>query len=142
MILVSACLAGCQCRYDGRNNLIPVVKELVQKGEALAFCPEVLGGLSTPRDPCEIQEMDGKQYVISKTGKDETQCFLEGAKKTLALARLYNPSVIILKSKSPSCGLGKIYDGTFTNTLIKGNGLTAELLYKNGYQIKLSEIFL
>jgi len=136
MILVSACLAGCNCKYNGKNSVIPEIERLVEEGKAIIVCPEVLGGLPTPRDPCEIQEIDGRQVVMSKTGEDVTEAFVKGAQKTLELAKEINPSLIILKANSPSCGFGKIYDGTFTGTLKEGNGFTAELLQKNAYNIK------
>lgn len=136
MILVSACLAGCNCKYNGKNSVIPEIERLVEEGKAIIVCPEVLGGLPTPRDPCEIQEIDGRQVVVSKTGEDVTEAFVKGAQKTLELAKEINPSLVILKANSPSCGFGKIYDGTFTGTLKEGNGLTAELLQKNAYNIK------
>lgn len=137
MILVSACLAGCNCKYNGKNSAIPEIEQLVEEGKALMVCPEVLGGLPTPRDPCEIIEVDGKRVVMSKTGEDVTEAFIKGAQKTLELAKEINPTLIILKSKSPSCGYGQIYDGTFTGTLKEGNGLTTELLLKNEYNIKI-----
>ncbi len=81
MILVSACLAGCNCKYNGKNNAIPEIEQLVEEGKAVIICPEVLGGLSTPRQPCEIQEIDGKRVVLSNTGEDVTEAFIKGAKK-------------------------------------------------------------
>lgn len=136
MILVSACLAGCNCKYNGKNSAIPEIEELVEEGKAIVICPEVLGGLSTPRDPCEIQEIDGKRVVMSSAGEDVTEAFIRGAQKTLDLAKEINPTLIILKAKSPSCGFGQIYDGTFTGTLKEGNGFTAQLLHENAYNIK------
>ncbi|RBP59971.1 uncharacterized protein YbbK (DUF523 family) [Alkalibaculum bacchi] len=136
MILVSACLAGCNCKYNGKNNNVDQIQELVKANKAITVCPEVLGGLPTPRHPAEIQVKNGEIYVINKVGEDLTNEFLKGAEKTLEIARDLMPSKIILKSKSPSCGFGTIYDGTFTGTLKEGNGLTADLLYKNGFNIE------
>ena len=117
MILVSACLAGCNCRYNGKNNNIDYIQELVKENKAITVCPEVLGGLTTPRQPAEIQVINGELNVINKVGEDVTNEFLKGAEKTLEIARDLMPSKIILKSISPSCGFGYIYDGTFTGTL-------------------------
>ena len=131
MILVSACLAGIPCRYNGESKLNKDVKQLIKDGEALFVCPEQLGGLTTPRPPAEII----KGRVIDKDGRDVTKEFLKGAEITLELARTYKCKKAILKARSPSCGKGKIYDGTFTGTLIEGNGITAEILVKNGIKV-------
>lgn len=137
MILVSACLAGCNCRYNGKNNNVDYIEELVKSNKALTVCPEVLGGLPTPRHPAEIQVLNEKTYVVNKIGQDVTNEFLIGAQKTLEIAKDLMPSKIILKSKSPSCGFGLIYDGTFTGRLIEGKGLTAQLLHENGFKIEI-----
>ena len=136
MYLVSSCLAGVNCRYDGRNNENKVIAELVRQGQAVLVCPEQLGGLPTPRTSCEIvmDEMWNKK-VISKDEQDFTKEFIEGAEKTLAIAKIIGVKKAILKAKSPSCGCGLIYDGTFSGKLIKGNGLTVELLTKNGIEV-------
>ena len=131
MILVSACLAGIPCRYNGESKLNKDVKQLIKDGEALFVCPEQLGGLTTPRPPAEII----KGRVIDKDGSDVTKEFLKGAEITLEPARMYKCKKAILKARSPSCGKGKIYDGTFTGTLIEGNGITAEILVKNGIKV-------
>lgn len=133
--LVSACLAGCNCKYNGKDNTVDEIKEMVQKGEAITVCPEQLGGLPTPRNPSEIQVIDGNIRVVNNIGEDVTEQFIKGALKTLEIARKVNPSKIILKSKSPSCGVGLIYDGTFTGTLINGNGITAQLLIDEGFSV-------
>ncbi|WP_152735266.1 DUF523 domain-containing protein [Marinifilum sp. N1E240] len=132
MIIVSACLVGINCRYDGNDNLIPEIKELVLSGNAIALCPEELGGLPTPRVSCEIC----KGKVVSKLNDDVTAAFQVGAEKVLAIAKILDTKTAILKSNSPSCGYGMIYDGTFSGQKITGNGLTAELLASNGIQIK------
>lgn len=130
-ILVSACLLGENCKYNGGNNLNENIKVLSDNYEIIPICPEVFGGLSIPRKTSEIL----KDKVIHFDGTDVTDNFLKGAKKSLLIAKKENCSFAILKSKSPSCGFGKIYDGTFTNTIIDGNGVTADLLFKNGIVI-------
>jgi uncharacterized protein YbbK (DUF523 family) len=137
MKLVSACLAGYQCRYDGEDNTCRQVVDLVREGLAIPVCPEQLGGLKTPRNPSEIvndREEDIK--VMTKDGRDVTQNFLQGAFKTLRIAKLYNIHEAILKAKSPSCGCGQIYDGTFTGKLIEGDGVTTRILKKNGIKVQ------
>jgi len=137
MILVSACLAGINCRYDGLNNYNPRIAELVRNGEALLVCPEQLGGLSTPRSAAEI--CNGK--VINLSGKDVSDFFSRGAIETLQIAKLINCKTAILKQRSPSCGYGEIYDGTHSGKIIKGNGITAQLLLKNGIKLKTEDDF-
>ena len=131
MIIVSACLAGIKCNYLGDDSSHPEVVELVRKGLAIPVCPEQLGGLPTPRIPAEIQ---GRK-VMNKNGEDVTLNFQKGAEETLRIAKLVNCKKAILKANSPSCGLGKIYDGSFSGKLIPGNGITTELLMKNGIEI-------
>ncbi|WP_321282228.1 DUF523 domain-containing protein [Marinifilum fragile] len=136
MIIVSSCLAGIKCRYDGNDNLVPEIKELVLSGKAIALCPEELGGLSTPRTPCEIVKEDNQLKVMTKDRVDCTSQFLLGAEKVAEIAKILECKQAILKANSPSCGCGMIYDGSFTGNKIKGNGLTAEQLLKQGVQIK------
>lgn len=136
MYLVSSCLAGINCRYNGGNSEHKTIVELVNQGKAIPVCPEQLAGLSTPRSSCEIVVYEnGDIKVISEDGQDFTKQFIEGAKKTLAIAKAIGIKKAILKSKSPSCGCGLIYDGTFSGNLIKGNGLAAELLIKNNIEV-------
>ena len=130
-ILVSACLMGVNCKYNGGNNYDPKVAEFLKDYEIVLICPEVMGGLPTPRVPSEIK--DGR--VVNKDGEDVTDFFVTGAEETLFLAKKYNIKKALLKTKSPSCGNGKIYDGTFTDTLTKGDGITAKLLKENGIEI-------
>ena len=130
-ILVSACLMGVNCKYNGGNNYDPKVAEFLKDYEIVLICPEVMGGLPTPRVPSEIK--DGR--VVNKDGKDVTDFFVTGAEETLFLAKKYNIKKALLKTKSPSCGNGKIYDGTFKDTLTKGDGITAKLLKENGIEI-------
>ena len=129
--LVSACLLGINCRWDGKNRLNRKCLKLLKKGEAIPVCPEQLGGLPTPREP---SEQKGNK-VISKSGKDVTENFKRGAKEVLKLAKSLNIKEAILKSKSPSCGCGTIYDGSFSGRLISGDGITAALLKKNGIKV-------
>ncbi|MEG0005408.1 MAG: DUF523 domain-containing protein, partial [Clostridium sp.] len=135
MIIVSSCLAGINCRYSGDSCPSQMVIDLVNSGKAIPLCPEVLGGLNTPRIPCEIIKNKDIVKVINKNGEDKTLEFKLGAEKTLEIAKILGAKKAILKAKSPSCGCGLIYDGTFSGNLIKGKGLTAELLLKNGIEI-------
>ena len=136
-VLVSACLAGIYCSYNGSYNTTESVVEMVRRGEAVPFCPEVHGGLPTPRPPCE-KTADGR--VVDNTGADRTAEFLRGAEEGLKLARLLGCEEAVLKARSPSCGLGVIYDGTFTSTRVEGNGVFAELLEKNGIRVRSEEV--
>ena len=130
-IIVSACLAGVNCNYRGRNSENKAVAELVNEGRAIMVCPEQLGGLTTPRPPAEIK--DGR--VITKEGADVTKEFLAGANEVLNICKKYNCKKAILKSRSPSCGSGKICDGNFNGTLVDGHGITAALLKENGIEV-------
>lgn len=133
--LVSACLAGCPCRYDGTSYPVEEIILLAESGEALPFCPEGLGGLPTPRSKCEIREADGVKSVFTVDGSDCTGSFVKGAELSLELAVNYGIKEAILKSRSPSCGYGEIYDGTFSGRKKEGNGFTAELFIKHGITI-------
>jgi uncharacterized protein YbbK (DUF523 family) len=135
MIIVSACLAGVKCRYNGEAFPIPEVIEMVQKGEALALCPEVLGKLPTPRPAAERCE----EKVVTKTGKDITVEFTDGAQIALGIAKLIDAKAAILKARSPSCGCGLIYDGTFSRKLIAGDGIFATLLKNNNIKVITEE---
>ncbi|GAA0718354.1 DUF523 domain-containing protein [Clostridium malenominatum] len=147
MILISACLCGVNCKYSGGNNEHREILDLFKNEEVVLVCPEQLGGMETPRLPHEIVGGTGKDViehrakVLSKEGDDSTEKFLKGAYETLNIAKLYNAKVAILKAKSPSCGAGKIYDGTFSSNSINGNGVTAELLIKNGIKVYTEENF-
>ena len=125
MIGISSCLLGVNCKYDGHNNLKEEL--LYLKDESILLCPEVLGGLSCPRSPSEI--VNGK--VINKDSEDVTKQFMIGAKKALDICKKNNVDFVILKSNSPSCGCGQIYDGTFSKTLIEGDGIFTKLLKEN-----------
>ena len=126
-ILVSACLLGECCKYNGSHNKNDAVLALADRFELIPICPECFGGLPIPIVPSEIK--DGRVY--SKDGIDLTAKFLYGAEQSLYIAREKNCPAAVLKERSPSCGCGKIYDGSFTGRVIDGNGITAELLMKN-----------
>ena len=145
-ILVSSCLLGEDVKYDGGNNSIALnpkvsfsLKELFMdilcENEIYSFCPEVSGGLKTPRTPAEIVKRDKPFIVQTQNGEDVTINFLLGAKKALDLCNEEGIKVALLKSNSPSCGNIKTYDGTFSNTLIDGVGLSAKLLKENGITV-------
>lgn len=134
--LMSACLLGVCCRYDGKSKLSKKAVEIFKKGNVILVCPEQLGGLATPRASAEIQD-DGR--VLNKEGEDVTKSFKKGAEETLKIAKMINAEEFIVKSKSPSCGFGKIYDGTFSGNLIDGKGITSDLLNKNNIKITTEE---
>jgi uncharacterized protein YbbK (DUF523 family) len=142
-ILVSACLLGVCCRYDGRGNPNEAVLALLSRDDVtlIPVCPEQLGGLPTPRVPSE--RLDGS--VINRAGEDVTAQFNLGAEEALKIARLYHCRTAILKERSPSCGCGKVYDGTFSGSLTEGNGVTAELLRREGIEVygesRVSKLF-
>jgi uncharacterized protein YbbK (DUF523 family) len=144
MKMVSACLAGIPCRYDGQARGRDEMAALAQSGGALIFCPETLGGLKIPREPSEIVGGDGfdvldeNARVMSRDGKDVTVEFIRGAQAVLGLCRKVGAQEVLVKSKSPSCGAGRIYDGTFTGTIRPGYGVAAALLKRN--HIKVVEI--
>lgn len=141
MILISACLAGLEVRYDGTHCKNEALLDLIKTNNVMTVCPEVLGGLLTPREPAEIvggdgqAVLDGTAKVISKTGQDVTDNFIKGAYATLKRAQELNVSMIILKENSPSCGSSMIYDGTFSGSKVVGNGVTAALLKRNGIKV-------
>lgn len=146
MILVSACLCGINCKYNGGNNLNEKVLELLKKGEAMIVCPEQLGGQETPRLAHEIVDGDGADVLDGKAkvldpdkNEDVTDKFLKGAKETLNIAKSIGAEYAILKARSPSCGYKTIYDGTFTGSKRDGNGVTAELLERNNIKIFTEE---
>ncbi|WP_352417807.1 DUF523 domain-containing protein [Proteiniborus sp.] len=140
MYIISACLAGVNCRYDGGNNFEPHIVKLLNEGKAILVCPEQLGGMTTPRLPCEIVgDNYGSKKVVNIEGKDFTKEFLKGAEETLKIAKLIGAKGAILKARSPSCGKGQVYDGTFKKRLVKGNGITADLLEKNCIKVYTEE---
>lgn len=130
-VLVSACLLGVNCKYNGGNNFKEELLNKLKDKEIIPFCPEIAGGLSTPRPASEIQG----DKVLNIEGHDVTDNFKRGASEALHLCELLGIKKAILKAKSPSCGYGLIYDGTFSSKLTTGNGITANLLQENGIEV-------
>ena len=131
VIAVSACLLGQNCKYNGGNNRNEKLLEYLKGHTVLPICPETLGGLPTPRVPSEIS--DGR--VINKEGKDVTAEFVSGAHKALETVRSGGAEMIILQSRSPSCGAKNVYDGTFSGRTVEGKGIFAALAEEDGYRI-------
>lgn len=134
-IVVSACLLGEPCRYDGKSCPNPMVIDFCSDKQVYPVCPEVLGGLLIPRISCEIRG----NRVISKTGENHTKEYQRGARKVLELMQREKITMAVLKSKSPSCGVGKVYDGTFTGTLTEGDGICAQMLKQHGLSVMNEE---
>lgn len=130
-ILVSACLMGLNCRYDGSGCYQPKIEKLKKKYHLIPVCPEIYGGLATPREPAEIVG----DKVVTKTGCEK------GAQETLALARMMDCHIAVLKAKSPSCGKSKIYDGSFCGKLVDGSGILASLLINEGMTVLTEDDF-
>ncbi len=144
-ILISACLFGINCRYDGTEKAMPVLLNLLKDYRLISFCPESLGGLPVPRPPAEIQDGDGLEVlsglvkVMNIEGQDLTREFVQGAYASLDLANSWKPGLIIIKSKSPSCGKGLIYSGNFRGGLKNGDGVTTALLRQAGFPVFTAE---
>lgn len=130
-ILVSACLLGISCRYDGKSVPNEGVMRLCEKYALVPVCPEIYGGLPTPRTPSE--RVGDK--VLMRDGRDVTENYERGAEATLSLAKITGAKIAVLKAKSPSCGKGYIYDGSFTGTLAPRDGVTAEKLTRVGIKV-------
>ena len=132
-LLISACLLGVACRYDGKSVPLPpeTITALNEKYELVPVCPEQLGGLPTPRDPSERRG----GAVVTSSGNDVTAQYVRGAQQALYLAETLGCNSALLKERSPSCGSGEIYDGTFSRTLIPGDGVTAALLKESGIAV-------
>lgn len=130
-ILVSACLLGANCRYNGGGELCEELVLLSKKHHLIPVCPEIYGGLATPRDPAEIVG----DRVVTCNGVDVTAQYEKGANEVVKLATLFDCQYAIMKERSPSCGYGKVYDGSFSKVLIDGNGRASDLLAKNGVQV-------
>ena len=130
-ILVSACLLGCPCRYDGKSKPHGAVLSLMERHTLIPVCPEQMGGLATPRPPAECK-CGG---VFTESGVDVSAQYRRGAEEALRLARLYGCTCAILKERSPSCGKDTVYDGSFNRTLVAGDGVTAALLKANGIAV-------
>ncbi len=140
MKIVSACLVGINCRYDGKSELRKELIEVFKRGELLPLCPEQLGGLSTPRAPSKIVDgdgydvLDGNTRVVNQSNEDVTENFIRGAMEVLKIARVLNVKEAILESKSPSCGCRRIYNET-SGQLIEGDGVLTALLKRNGIEV-------
>lgn len=140
MIAVSLCLTGAKCRYDGKSKPDPLLLERIG-GKYLAVCPEVCAGLAILRPPGEIcggggaEALSGKARVIDRDGRDVTEAFLEGAREALKICLENGVTTAYLMARSPSCGRGVIYDGSFTGVLTDGNGIFAELLLRSGIEV-------
>ncbi len=130
-ILISACLLGTPCRYDGKSKANPSIRALLQEHELIPVCPEQLGGLPTPRPASERQG----DRVLNELGMEVTGAYQRGAEEALRLAKLLDCTCAVLKERSPSCGSGWIYDGTFSGTLVPGDGLTAQRLKAAGIPV-------
>ncbi len=141
MKLVSACLVGVKCRYDGRDRTDPALAAAFAAGDLMPVCPELLGGLGLPRSPAEIvggagaEVLDGKARVVDREGRDVSAAFVAGAEATLALARSCGADEALLAERSPSCGVGEVYDGSFSSRTRPGDGAAAALLARNGIRI-------
>jgi len=139
--IVSACLCGINCKYNGGNNLNPYFLQLLSEGEIIPVCPEQLGGLPTPRTACELAGGTGKDIIeghalaFNRDGIDVTDDLIRGAQETLSIAINAGVDGAILQSRSPSCGKGIIYDGTFTGKMIKGDGVTSAMLKQHGFPV-------
>lgn len=141
--IVSACLLGVNCRYDGGNAYSEELMKYIEDNNLtpIPVCPEQLAGLPTPRNQYEVlgdgfDVLEGRGEVRSIYGDILTSQFLKGAEETLKIAKLLNAEVALLKSLSPSCGAGKVYDGTFSGGIRDGYGITAAILKKNGIEVK------
>ncbi|ENK0837696.1 DUF523 domain-containing protein [Clostridium botulinum] len=134
-VLVSACITGCNCKYNGGNNLNPKVVEFLKDKEIIEICPEMLVGMSIPRDSAEI--VDG--CVTECNGRNVHREYEKGVELALKEIKDENIDLAILQSRSPTCGVNKIYDGSFNGKLIKGNGLFAKALIDKGYKVIDSE---
>lgn len=130
-ILVSACLLGCACRYDGGSKPCAAVRALAARHTLIPVCPEIYGGLPTPRTPCEI--VGGR--VLSKDGADRTDAYRRGASEALRLAGALGCRAALLKARSPACGSGEVYDGSFSGTLTAGDGVAAAALSAAGIAV-------
>ena len=142
MKMISACLTGCECRYDQKSCLDADLEQLLREGKVIPVCPEQLGGLPTPRPPAEIiggdgfDVLDGRARIVDQTGNDVTDEFLAGAQQALKLAKTVGATSAILKENSPSCGSSFVYDGSFSGKKVPGVGLTAALFKRNGIEVR------
>lgn len=140
-VIISACLLGVRCRYDGGHSRNETAMQHKKTSQLIPICPEEAGGLPTPRPPAEIvggdgdDVLNGKAKVMTADGSDVTEAYLQGARHALAVAQTHGATQVILKARSPSCGCGDIYDGTFSGTLISGDGVTTALLKRHGITV-------
>ena len=141
-ILVSSCLLGMKINYEGKAHPVDELRQLFLQGQAIPICPEVLATMPIPRDPAEIVVVNGERKIYNSKEIDVTEEYLLGAQRTLDTARTSGAKFAIMKSNSPSCGCGKIYDGSFSGNLINGDGITAALLKENGIRVITEEDFL
>ena len=141
MILVSSCLAGLEVRYNGTHRLDRRILQLIEENKAISVCPELLGGLSVPREPAEIiggdgdAVLDGNAKVIDRLGRDVTEQFIKGAYDTLKTAQNVQANAVVLKEYSPSCGSSMIYNGNFNGEKMVGNGVTVALLRRHRIRV-------
>lgn len=148
MLIISACLCGIDCKYNGKNNRTPVFEELLRSGQIIPVCPEQLGGLETPRAAAEIiggggqEVLEGQARVMTRHGVEVSAAYIRAAYQTLKIAQAVSPELVIFKSRSPSCGVGAIYDGNFSSRLKEGDGVTTALLKKHGFKVVDDETYL
>ncbi|MEU5952659.1 DUF523 domain-containing protein [Streptomyces sp. NPDC047525] len=141
-VLVSACLRGVPCRFDGRDKESPELDDAVAGRRVVSFCPEAAGGLPTPRRPAELvggdghDVLDGTARVVDDTGQDVTAAFVAGARRALAAALAGGCTEALLMPRSPSCGHGSVHDGSFGGRLVAGDGVTAALFQRNGISVR------
>lgn len=141
MIAISACLAGIPCRYDGKSKPNASCRAALLANGALLVCPECMGGLPTPRPPAELpggsaqDVLEGKKPIINREGQDVTQAYLAGAQRLLELCQRQGVDEVWLKAKSPACGCGSVYDGSYSGRLVDGDGLAASLLKRHGIRV-------
>lgn len=138
-VVVSKCLLGCNCKYSGGNNYNQKVVDFLRDKNIIPVCPEEAGGLPTPRKCCEIVLLSGVRKVVTEDSEDVTANFIQGAQLSLEQALERGARLAVLKAKSPSCGCGEIYDGTFSHTVVKGSGVTAQLFLDNGIEVKTED---
>jgi len=135
MKIVSACLAGINCKYNGGSSANQKVMKLVKEGKAIPLCPEQLAGFPTPREKREKKD----SRVITESGEDVTALMEKGARETLAVAKIFDVREAILKARSPSCGKDEVYDGSFSGKIVHGDGITASMLMRNGVKVLTEE---
>lgn len=142
IVVISSCLIGMKTTYRGKSNCHREFLEMMKTGViCIPVCPEILGGLSTPRLPSEIQNGSGSDVIERRSrvrhndGTDVTLHYLRGAREVLRLVRLVEPDIIIFKERSPSCGVHQIYDGTFSHQVIEGEGVTTAILCRHGFSV-------